>query len=614
MTRVLLALILALALEGGPGTAHGSQITRVLLGRSERGRPIVAVRIGNPRGLPVLLVGCVHGTECAGTAVGRALERVRTNLDLWVIPNLDPDGYAIGRRQNGRGVDLNQNWPDGWRRGGRPWDVYYPGPYPFSERETRIARNLILRIRPRVTIWFHQHMNLVWAWGQSSRAGRIYARASGMRFYHHHWLGGTATDWQNHHVPGTASFVVELPAGSLPAAQVRRHVHAVLTLGSALARGPRRIPAAAGTPVGWRAEAEQLVGRLPISVSVAVDGRLVYGHGGAVPRAPASNEKLLLSLALLDRFGPRYRIPTSVRGPSPRSGVVGGNLWLIGHGDPELDDVGLARLARRLYEAGVRRVRGSVIGVSGTFTRERWAPGWHPISLRFVALPTALVYDANTEPRGYVFEPELRAASALTAGLRALGVRVGGSAGTQARPPPDPVLATIRSAPLRTILRDQNHASLNFDAEVLTKLLGAAVSGPPGSTAKGARAIEGWAARSGARIRAYDGSGLSYRDSVTTNTLAGLLARDRWSATLRSTLPGPGEGTLAGRLYGIPVRAKTGTLFGRVSALSGWVRLRSRRWAAFSILSRSLAKAEAVSLEDRLVAVISEAPIRGRVR
>ena len=171
----------------------------------------------------MLVVGCIHGTECAGIAIARALERVRTRADLWVVPNLNPDGYALGSRQNARGVDLNANWSSGWRGGGRPWDTYYPGPRPFSERETRIARNLILRIRPRVTIWYHHHMDLVWAWGPpSTAAGRIYARAAGMRFYHHHWLHGTATNWQNHHLPGSASFTVELPAGSLSPQQVRR--------------------------------------------------------------------------------------------------------------------------------------------------------------------------------------------------------------------------------------------------------------------------------------------------------------------------------------------------------------------------------------------------------
>jgi protein MpaA len=226
-----LLVVLVLAPSGGAATAERA---RVLLGRSERGRPIVAIHTGNSRGTTVLVVGCIHGTECAGIAIARALERVRTRLDLWIIPNLNPDGYAIGRRQNGRGVDLNANWSSDWRRGGRPWDTYYPGPRPFSERETRIARNLIRRIRPRVTVWYHQHMNLVWAWRQSTRAGRIYAHASEMRFYHHHWLPGTAPNWQNHHLPGTASFVVELPAGRLSGREVRRHVHAVLTVGSAL--------------------------------------------------------------------------------------------------------------------------------------------------------------------------------------------------------------------------------------------------------------------------------------------------------------------------------------------------------------------------------------------
>jgi hypothetical protein len=81
-----------------------------------------------------------------------------------------------------------------------------------------------------VTIWYHQHMDLVWAWGPSTAAGRSYARAAGMRFYHHAWLRGTAPNWQNHHLPGSSSFVVELPAGSLSVDQVRRQQRGVLRL------------------------------------------------------------------------------------------------------------------------------------------------------------------------------------------------------------------------------------------------------------------------------------------------------------------------------------------------------------------------------------------------
>ena len=149
-------------------------------------------------------------------------------------------------------------------------------------------------------------MNLVWAWGPSSAAGRIYAREAGMRFYHHHWLHGTATNWQNHRLPTTASFTVELPAGSLSPQAVRRHARAILKLGAAL-RGPISASRAETIslrthPAPWTIRAERLIGGAPASVSVAKAGRLVYAHRGAFARPPASNEKLLLSMALLDRF------------------------------------------------------------------------------------------------------------------------------------------------------------------------------------------------------------------------------------------------------------------------------------------------------------------------
>ena len=221
----LVVVVLATA-----AASSGRDSASVLLGRSVDGRPIEAVRVGDASGPRVLVVGCIHGDECAGMAITRALEHARTNADLWIVPDLNPDGYAHDTRQNARGVDLNANWSSGWQPGGRPGDFYYPGPSPFSEPESRIARNLIERLHPSLTVWFHQHMNLVWAWGPSSAEGRRYARLSGMRFYHHPWLTGTAANWQNHHSPGAAAFTVELPAGSLAPVQVSRQLHALLTL------------------------------------------------------------------------------------------------------------------------------------------------------------------------------------------------------------------------------------------------------------------------------------------------------------------------------------------------------------------------------------------------
>jgi D-alanyl-D-alanine carboxypeptidase len=78
-----------------------------------------------------------------------------------------------------------------------------------------------------------------------------------------------------------------------------------------------------------------------------------------------------------------------------------------------------------------------------------------------------------------------------------------------------------------------------------------------------------------------------------------------WAADLRGTLPKPGQGTLAGRLHGLDVHAKTGTL-DNISALSGWVRLDSDgNLAEFSILSRGMSKTTAINLEDKIVALIA---------
>src|SRR5919201_6188796 len=95
------------------------------------------------------------------------------------------------------------------------------------------------------------------------------------------------------------------------------------------------LPARAQT-TPWPAVADQMIGRAPLSISVAVDGQPVYAHAGGIRRAPASNEKLLLSMALLDRFGAGYRIPTTVEGSCDAKGACG-NLWLVGHGDPGLE-------------------------------------------------------------------------------------------------------------------------------------------------------------------------------------------------------------------------------------------------------------------------------------
>jgi murein peptide amidase A len=198
-----------------------------IVGRSVQGRPIVAYRLGDGTAArKVLVVGCIHGNECAGTAIVDRLRRLGPvkATDLWLVPDVNPDGHAAGTRGNARGVDLNRNFPWRWRRLG---GLYDSGSGPASERETRVAMRLIGRLRPKVTIWFHQHLNMVVLTSGNIGLQRRFARLAGLRVGRLPRYPGTATQWSNARFPGTTAFVVELPAGRLSPRATARLAHAV---------------------------------------------------------------------------------------------------------------------------------------------------------------------------------------------------------------------------------------------------------------------------------------------------------------------------------------------------------------------------------------------------
>ena len=226
------ALLAALPLIGVGPYGPSVHVTQQI-GTSAGDRAIMATESGAPQApRQVLVVGCIHGNECAGIAVIRRLRRMRTprTFDMWLVPTLNPDGRAADTRQNGHGVDLNRNFRAGWTRHGAPWSTYYSGARPFSEPETRAARRLIERVRPTLSVWYHQHERLVWAWGRSTAAARRYAHMVGLRLYLSPNPGGTASRWQNRRFSRGSSFAVELPAGAMTRAAVTRHVNAILTL------------------------------------------------------------------------------------------------------------------------------------------------------------------------------------------------------------------------------------------------------------------------------------------------------------------------------------------------------------------------------------------------
>jgi protein MpaA len=231
---IALALLTLLALVGlgaAPALSQGPRVSPrrvIVIGHSVRGRPIVAWVVGSPTAARrILVIGVIHGNEPAGLAITRALRGrpVPPGVALWIVPELNPDGVAADTRQNAHGVDLNRNFPYRWRYSADP--TFASGPRPASEPETRAAIALVERIRPAVTITYHQHMDLVDESTGDHAIARRYAQLAGLRATCLTALPGEEPAWSNHTLPGTTSFVVELPAGPVGPAALARHLRAV---------------------------------------------------------------------------------------------------------------------------------------------------------------------------------------------------------------------------------------------------------------------------------------------------------------------------------------------------------------------------------------------------
>ncbi len=228
MRSVVLAAAAAATLFAG-SAAHAT-VHRHVLGQSLRGRPIVAYELGDRSSTRrVLVVGCVHGNEAAGTAVTTVLARLAppAGVDLWIVPTVNPDGQAAGTRGNARGVDLNRNFPWRWR----PLiGVYDSGAHSLSEPESRIALALLRRLRPAISIWFHQHLDVVDVSGGNVALETRFATLVGLRTAVLTSEPGSIVTWENHTFLHGNAFVVELPAGQLAPVAARRFARAIETI------------------------------------------------------------------------------------------------------------------------------------------------------------------------------------------------------------------------------------------------------------------------------------------------------------------------------------------------------------------------------------------------
>jgi D-alanyl-D-alanine carboxypeptidase/D-alanyl-D-alanine-endopeptidase (penicillin-binding protein 4) len=351
---------------------------------------------------------------------------------------------------------------------------------------------------------------------------------------------------------------------------------------------------------------------------VGPDGQMIYGnrYGDAV--APASVQKLIVAASALGALGPSYRYHTVFAAREPAvDGVLDGNLWLAGSGDPSLQSSDIRNGIAVLSRSGLRRIVGSVVidatAMSGPAYNPHWdadddgqdyAPPTSAISLDGDTVETSddgqPLWTPMQDVQRYVADQTERM-------LRARGILVATPAGLGAAPLGTVILWNHKSAPLSQLETHMLFVSDNHYAEQLLRTVGGAVTGEP-SDDGGVDAERLFLTRLGVPspgLRLFDGSGLSRNNRVAAITVAKLLVAEE--PLLYGLLPRGGrDGTLADYDFTTAlgrVRAKSGHL-SNVSSLAGYASTVHHGRVAFAFLidgSPGDPDASIVRAVDRLV-------------
>ena len=400
------------------------------------------------------------------------------------------------------------------------------------------------------------------------------------------------------------------------------------------------ILASAGAPAGAAGQSSFCSGLQPrlvagggrasgLFVMDAESGRVVCGMAARRPRPLASNMKLFTTATALARFGPKYRIATKVLrdGALDRDGVLRGNLYLKGGGDPALGvpafydrylggmGTNLFALKRQIREDGVGTVTGRLYADDSVFDRLRGVADSGYATSIYIGPLSGLAFDSgysSPAAQSFAADPAKLAAETLLHSLRAAGVAIRGGVALGAAPSTSAPLATVESPDMSRLVQTTDVYSDNFFAETLLKLLGTRFGGE-GSTRAGAAVVEKFAHAHDSGVHAVDGSGLTRSNRASPFQIVHFLDAMRDTAVgdefVHDLALAGHDGTVADRMHGTAAdgrcRTKTGTITG-VSNLSGYCFNRDGRLMIFSILMAGVGDLGLAHYEqDRIAAAVA---------
>jgi D-alanyl-D-alanine carboxypeptidase/D-alanyl-D-alanine-endopeptidase (penicillin-binding protein 4) len=134
-------------------------------------------------------------------------------------------------------------------------------------------------------------------------------------------------------------------------------------------------------------------------VVIAQDGSILYNDGGSRALTPASTEKLIVTDAALQDLGVDYRFDTLLASTKQvQGGVIDGDLWLAGSGDPSLRSRDLRAGVAALRKLGVQRVNGGIAVDGSSIAGEEINPLWNAADANedFMAATSGASLDEDT--------------------------------------------------------------------------------------------------------------------------------------------------------------------------------------------------------------------------
>ncbi len=356
--------------------------------------------------------------------------------------------------------------------------------------------------------------------------------------------------------------------------------------------------------------------------------RVVCSRKAAVRRPLASNMKVFTTGTALSKFGPDDRLSTRVFAVGNlRKGVLKGNLYLKGAGDPALGSpsfynrylgigTNLFALTAQIRRAGIKQVTGRLYADDSVFDNKRGVADSGYGTSPYIGPLSGLGFNSgytSGSATSFSSNPAKLAARKLVDSLRKKGVQISSQIALGRLPRSGGLrIAYVRSPMMTRLVNQTNVNSDNYYAEMLMKGIGAKFGGA-GTTAAGAAVVERFARSNNASVHAVDGSGLTRTNTSTPSDVARFLESMQdakvGDAFISDLALAGHEGTVADRMRGTAAdgrcRLKTGTLTG-VSNLSGYCFNKSGRKMIFSILMDGVGNLYTAHIEqDRIAALVA---------